>query len=217
MTDEKQANQVQGTGITGGTAVRDRPRQGAASVQASASEAMRQEAETAAEAGRVGAKALHLTHDLVGDVARCAATAGLESGRQLLEATAKQVEEFSRQMAETIQTTTEEMRSLVALPTANGGLRDMQQAVAGLVDGVTRANLRITQEVFRLASPGAVIELQQRMAREYFDALAGSQTAILRAAHRTAEDTLRPLETWTRALRHGGGQEQASGTGAAAR
>jgi hypothetical protein len=216
MTDEKQSNQLQGMGIAGGIAVRDRPRQVAASVQASASEAVRQGAEAVAEAGRAGAEALHLTHDTAGEVARCAAAAGLESGRQLLEATAKQVEEFSRRMTETIQATTEEMRGLVALPTANGGLRDMQQAVTGLVDGVTRTNLRVTQEVFRLAIPGAAIELQRRMARGYLDALVESYTTILRAAHRTAEDTLRPLETWTRARRHGGSQEQPPGARTAA-
>lgn len=213
MADEKQSNQPQNTGIAGGTTMRDRARQAAVAAQASASEVVRKGAEAVAEAGRGGAKTLHLTHDTAGEVARCAAAIGLESGRQLIEATARQVDEFNRQMAETIQATTEEMRGLVPLPAVNGGLQDMQQAMAGLVDGITRTNLRVTQEVFRLAGPGAAIELQRRMAREYIDTLVEGQTAILRAAYRTAEDTLRPLETWTKAQRHAEGQEQAPGAG----
>jgi hypothetical protein len=77
---------------------------------------------------------------------------------------------------------------------AEGGLRDVQQALGGLVDGVVRTNLRAAQELVRLADPGAVIELQHRFAREYLDALLEGQAALLRAVRRTAEETLLPLE-----------------------
>jgi hypothetical protein len=213
MADEKQSNQVQGRGIAGDTAMRDRARLAPASVQASASEVVRQ----AAEAGRGGTEALHLTHATATEVARCAAAAGLESGRHLFETSTKQIEEFSHQMTKTIQAVTEEMRGLVQLPAVNGGLRDLQQAIAGLIAGVTQTNLRVTQEMFRLNGPGAALDLQRRVAGEYFDTFVEGQTAILRAAQRTVEDTLRPLERWTMARQHAEVQERSPGVGARAR
>jgi hypothetical protein len=82
-----------------------------------------------------------------------------------------------------------------ALPSAaEGGLRDLQQGVAGLFEGVLRTNLRVAQEVFRMGDPAAVIELQQRFVREYMDALLQGGATAARAVRRTADETLRPLE-----------------------
>src|SRR3569623_1995914 len=77
---------------------------------------------------------------------------------------------------------------------AEGGLRDMQQGVAGLVEGVVQTNLRATQELLRLTDPGAVIELQQRFMRDYLDALIQGTATLVQAIRRTADETLRPLE-----------------------
>jgi hypothetical protein len=83
----------------------------------------------------------------------------------------------------------------MSLPNAaEGGLRDMQQGVAGLVEGVVQTNLRAAQEVFRLANPAPLVELQQRFAREYTDALLRNSAVLVRAMRRTADETLRPLE-----------------------
>ncbi len=70
----------------------------------------------------------------------------------------------------------------------------MQHGVAGLVEGVVQANLRVTKELFRFSNPAAVVEMQQRFAREYMDTLLKGTTAMLRAIRRTADETLRPLE-----------------------
>lgn len=68
---------------------------------------------------------------------------------------------------------------LAALPSAaEGGLRDLQQGMAGLVEGVARTNLRAAQEMFRLGDPVPMIELQQRFAREYTDALVRNGAAL---------------------------------------
>ncbi len=66
--------------------------------------------------------------------------------------------------------------------------------MAGLVEGVMQTNLRATQELFRLTDPTAIIELQQRFAREYVDAVMQNTVTLVRAVRRTADETLHPLE-----------------------
>ena len=73
-------------------------------------------------------------------------------------------------------------------------MHDMRQGVAGLVEGVVQTNLRATQELFRLANPTAIVELQQRFAREYMDTVMQNTAILLRAVRRTADETLHPLE-----------------------
>src|SRR5918997_5047962 len=104
--------------------------------------------------------------------------------------------------------TSENMRRLMMLPNAaEGGLRDLQQAMVGLVEGVVQTNLRVAQEVFRLANPAPIVELQQRFAREYTDALLQNGATLVRAVRRTADEALRPLEQQiARQQREQGGQ-----------
>ncbi len=98
-------------------------------------------------------------------------------------------------MAEAAQGTTENVRRLMALPNAaEGGLRDLQQGVTGLFEGVVQTNLRAAQELFRLANPAPIVELQQRFAREYTDTVLRNGATLVRAVRRTADETLRPLE-----------------------
>ena len=77
---------------------------------------------------------------------------------------------------------------------AEGGLRDLQQDVTGLFEGMVQTNLRAAQEMFRLANPAPFVELQQRFAREYTDTLVRNGATLVRAMRRTADETLRPLE-----------------------
>jgi hypothetical protein len=95
----------------------------------------------------------------------------------------------------------------MALPNAaEGGLRDFQQGVAGLIEGVVRANLHVAQEVFRLANPVPFVELQQRFAREYTDTLLRNSATLVRAVRRTADEALRPLEQQSEAANQSQGQ-----------
>ena len=66
--------------------------------------------------------------------------------------------------------------------------------MTGLVEGVVQTNLRAAQELFRLADPAPIVELQQRFVREYTDTLLQNSATLARAFRRTAEESLRPLE-----------------------
>jgi CBS domain-containing protein len=81
----------------------------------------------------------------------------------------------------------------LANPTGTG-VQHLQQAASSLVEGVVQTNLRATRQFFRLANPGAVIDLQRRFAREYLDALMEGSVIVVRALRRSAEETLRPIE-----------------------
>lgn len=115
--------------------------------------------------------------------------------RQIVQDSAQRVEQMSQKLMETARGTSKNISQLFALPgTAEGGLRDMQNSLAGMVEGVVQTNLRATQELFRLSNPVAVIELQQRFLGAYMDALMQGTTALVRAIRRTADETLPSLE-----------------------
>ena len=163
------------------------------------SDVLRQGAEVGADVERrgveAGADTARRFADAANDTARRSAQAVAETQRQIVQDAAQKFEEVSRKMAEAAQGTTENVRKLMALPNAaEGGLRDLQQSMAGLVEGVVRTNLRAAQEVFRMSNPAAVVELQQRFLREYMDALLQGSATLARAVRRTADETLRPLE-----------------------
>jgi hypothetical protein len=164
-----------------------------------AADALRQGAEAGADVARraneAGAENVRRGAELANDTARRGAQAVVESQRQIVQDAAQRFEEVSRKMADAARGTTENVRQLMALPNAaQGGLRDLQQGVAGLVEGVVRTNLHATQELFRLANPAPIVELQQRFAREYTDTLLRNSATLVRAMRRTADETLRPLE-----------------------
>jgi CBS domain-containing protein len=165
--------------------------------------------EASRQAGEVGAQALRQGGEAAGELSRRGTAAAAEGGQHIVEAAAQQLEEVGRSLAEAVQGTAEDMRRLMLVPiAADGGLRDMQQALGGLVEGVMRSNLRATQELLRLANPGAMVQLQRRFMHEYLDALLEGQTTILRAARRTADETLRPLERQAEERRQNGRQNQ---------
>ena len=180
----------------------DAARQGAEAAQQggrAASEALRRGGEFTAAATRHGAEAGAETARRAGDAASEMVRRGgqdvAESQRQFVQDAAERFEEVSRKVAQAVQGTTEDVRTLMALPNAaQGGLQDLQESVTGLVEGVVQTNLRATQELFRLANPSAVVELQQRFVREYVDVLMQSSATLIRAVRRTADQTLGPIE-----------------------
>jgi hypothetical protein len=177
-------------------------RQGADAVQQvgrATGDALRQGSEMVADAERRGVEAVadaaRRYAEGANDTARRSAQAVAEAQRRLVQDAAQQFEEASRKVAEAAQGTTENIRCLMALPNAaEGGLRDLQQGLAGLVEGMARTNLRAAQELFRLANPAPIVELQQRFVREYTDTLLQNSATLARAFRRTAEESLRPLE-----------------------
>ena len=177
-------------------------RRGAEAVQQSGratGDALRQNAEVGADVARrgseAGAEAMRRASEAASETARRNTQAVAEAQRQIAQDAAQRFEEVSRKVAEAAQGTTENVRRLMALPNAaEGGLRDLQQGVTGLVEGVVQTNLRVAQELFRLANPAPIVELQQRFAREYTDTLLQNSATLVRAVRRTADETLRPLE-----------------------
>jgi hypothetical protein len=169
---------------TGGRATSDAIRRGSEA----AADATRRIGEAGAEAvdrsGRVGSESIRQgTQDVV------------ESQQQIIQNAAEQFEQLSHKLAQAVQGTSEDVRSLMVLPgAAQGGLQDLQRGVAGLIEGVIRTNLQATQELFRLANPGAFVELQQRFVRQYLDTLFENSVTLVRAVRRTADETLGPLE-----------------------
>jgi hypothetical protein len=75
--------------------------------------------------------------------------------------------------------------------TTSGSLPEMSQAFAELLGEMCRTNLKIGQELFRLANPMALIEMQQKFVRSYLDAIAAGQSLMLGTAQRTTEDAQR--------------------------
>ena len=164
-----------------------------------AGDALRQNAEAGADVARrgseAGAEAMSRMGNAASETARRSAQAVTDAQRRIAQDAAQRFEEVSRKVAEAARGTTENMRQLMALPNAaEGGLRDIQQGVTGLVEGVVQTNLRAAQELFRLANPAPFVELQQRFAREYTDTLLRNSAALVRAVRRTADEALRPLE-----------------------
>ena len=174
-----------------------------------AADALRQNAEVGADVARrgseAGADAARRASEAASETARRSAQAVAEAQRQIAQDASQRFEEVSRKVAEAAQGTTENMRRLMALPNAaEGGLRDLQQGVTGLVEGVVQTNLRAAQELFRLANPAPFVELQQRFAREYTDTLLQNSATLARAMRRTADEALRPLEEQIRQREQGG-------------
>ncbi len=113
----------------------------------------------------------------------------------MIEDAAGQVEQAARRMAEAVQDTASEIGRLAALPgAAADGFQDVQSATARLVGMMVRTNMRAAQDLFRLADPGAVVAAQRRWLREYLDTMLEGGAVMLRAAGRTVDGTLRPLE-----------------------
>jgi hypothetical protein len=177
-------------------------RQAAEAVQTSGratSDAVRRGGEFATDAtrrvGEAGADAVNRSVRVGGESIREGMQHLAETQRQIVQNAAEQFERVSRKVAEAFQGSSEDVRSLMVLPSsARGGLQDLQQGVTGLIEGIVHTNLQATQELFRLTNPGAYIELQHRFVRQYLDAFIENSANLVRAVRRTADETLGPLE-----------------------
>ena len=163
-------------------------------------------AESLRRGGEAGARSVWQGSEAAAEGVRRTGHSIAAGERQFAQEAADRFEELGRRMALAVQETTEGMRGWMTMPQlASGGLQDVQQGVASLVEGVVRTNLRATQELFRLADPAAVVELQRRFAREYLDVLMAGSASFVRAARRTADQALQPLEQQIERRRSGGG------------
>src|SRR4051794_23754424 len=177
-------------------------RQAAEAVQTSGratSDAVRRGGEFAADAtrrvGEAGADAVNRSGQVGGESLRHGTQHLAKSQQQIIQNAAEQFEQLSRKVAQSFQGNSDDVRSLMVLPSAaRGGLQDLQQGMTGLIEGIVQTNLQATQELFRLTNPGAYVELQHRFMRQYLDALIENSVNLVRAVRRTADETLGPLE-----------------------
>ena len=180
----------------------DAVRQGTAAMQQSGhvtSDVLCRGVEASAEVTRqgtqVGVEATRRAGETAGEIMRRSTQAVAEGQRQIAQEAVQTFQDVSRKVAQAAQATSEDTLRLRTLPqAAEGGLRDLQQGIAGLVEGVVQTNLRATQELFRLMNPAAAIEMQQRFVREYLDTVMQGTATLVRAVRRTADEALQPLE-----------------------
>jgi CBS domain-containing protein len=156
-------------------------------------------ARVAEQDGRAVSEAIRRTGGSAAETTRRGAQLAAEAQRRFIEDAAEQIKEAGQELTQALQQSVEDARMLMPLlmpplGVTGDGLGEVQRALAGVAEGTTRANLRIARELLRLANPGAIIELQQRIASEYLGALAEGQASLLRAAGHAAEQALRPIE-----------------------
>ena len=175
-----------------GAAAQSTARQGGQAAQQAThqtGEMMRQGAATASEVAHAGAQAGT-------EATRRGVNALADGQRQILEEIAERYETVGRRWAQSVQENASDLRTMLVPPAGvTNNVRDMQDGVAGLVNGVVQSNMRATQEVLRMADPTAMFDLQRRFAREYIDTMLRGTSAFMRAARQTAEQTLRPIES----------------------
>jgi CBS domain-containing protein len=171
---------------------------------------MRQMGEAGAEAGQragqaaatatrttaeAGAEAMQRSGGAMAEATRRGALDLAEGGRSMAEGAAHDMEATAERTAEAMRRMAHDIGRLMMMPrSAGGGLQDMQEAMGQLMNGVMRTNLRVTQEMFRRANPGAVVELQGSFMREYLETMLEGGATLLRATRRTADEALRPIE-----------------------
>ncbi len=107
--------------------------------------------------------------------ARSGMQAAASNQSRLMQDAAEELEKAGRGLAGMAEETAAGMRRLMAtMPGfgSGGAQQDAQRAVSRLVEGVVAANMRFADELLRRTGPSAVVELQRRFLRGYFDALA---------------------------------------------
>ncbi|MFL5285044.1 MAG: CBS domain-containing protein [Rhodopila sp.] len=173
------------------TGMQSTARQGAEATQQASSDV----GETLRRSGAAGAEATRLTAQVGAETTRRSVETLAEGGRSLIEDVAEQFERIGQQMARGVQESASDIRSFVIPPQGAGeNLRELQDGVASLVNGVVQSNVRVTQQLLQMANPGAVFDLQRRFIRDYMDALLHGSSAIIRAARKTADQTLQPIQ-----------------------
>jgi CBS domain-containing protein len=150
--------------------------------------------EAATAAYRSGGQAMQEGMHSAGQTAERGMRASGEGAREFIESATAEVGEMSHRMAKAAEQTAEDLRALMTIPGFGGGMQEMQHAMTGMLHRIVEGNLRASQEVFRVTNLGAVVELQQRFARQYLNGLIEGSAEILRVSRNLAEEALQPLE-----------------------
>ncbi len=149
---------------------------------------MRQTGEAAAEGMR------HLG-GAAGEAMQRGSRAAAEEQQGLAQSAAAQWDDLGSRIAQAVQESSRDLRALFALPSVSrDGMQDVREGIGGLVEGVMRTNMRMAQELFRMATPAGTFDMQRRFGAEYLETLLQSSAMLMRGARRAADDALRPLE-----------------------
>lgn len=221
MADTKQAA-TPGNQPGAGETVRGRAANEVAGAMQSETETAQEASRTASEAGQRGGETMRAGGaaaagtmrragaaaerggEALGETARQGVAAAAQQQNRFVQGAAREMEQTGRGLASMAAEAAAGMRSLIGAPGFSAGsLHEAQQAISKLVQGVMETNMRFADELLRRSGPSAVVDLQRRFVREYFDALAQGGTLMLHAARQAAEESLRPLERQTR--ERGGG------------
>src|SRR6266568_3504520 len=146
--------------------------------------------ETTGAFGRSAASVMDATRRMQNGAATLA-----EQQHRIGQEASERMADSTRRMADLARTSSEDLRLLMALPSAAGsGAQEMHRSLNGLLEGVIRSNLRMTEEMMRLGSPAAMIDIQRRFINDYLGALMEGSVNILRVIQQTSERSLEPLE-----------------------
>ncbi|NOG72815.1 hypothetical protein [Roseicella sp. DB1501] len=154
----------------------DAAAEGARQVAAATAETVRSMAAHQAEAAQRGGATAAETLERTAEAGREGVTLAAEGGRRLAEAVRESAGPMTR-----------------ALPGAGeaAALREVPLALGGLMNDMVRTQLRIGQELFRLADPTPLLEAQHQLLCSYLDVLTAGQQAWLQAARQMAPPGLR--------------------------
>src|SRR5690349_21075283 len=142
-----------------------------------------------------GAETIRHLGDTAGDTARRSSQQVAGMQQKFAHDVANDFEQGVSRVAQVLQETAQDWRTLMQLPGLGGGrLQDVAASVSNAVERVMEVNLRATEQLFRTSGPVALLELQHRFAQQYLHALLEGSTSFVRAVRQTAEQTLQPLE-----------------------
>ena len=142
-----------------------------------------------------GAETIRHLGDTAGEAARRGSQQVAGMQQKFAHDVAKDFDQGVSRMAQVLQETAQDWRTLMQLPGVGGGrLQDVAVSMSNAVERVMEVNLRATEQLFRMSGPVALLELQHRFAQQYLHALLEGSTTVVRAVRQTAEQTLQPLE-----------------------
>lgn len=162
--------------------------------------------ETTADAMRRDARAIQQSRRVAGDAVPPSLDTTADATRQSIEAATEALRRADEGATQTLRQSPQGV--------AESGLRDAQHVMARFVVGIVQTNLRATEELFRLARPMTIVELQQRFASEYLGVVMQGTVTLVHAIRRTTDEALRPLQEQVERNRQAQSHEQRNRKGA---
>lgn len=118
-----------------------------------------------------------------------------DAGQDYYTRLAAQFEQALDGFVDTMESSARDWRALFDIGAASrGGYQHAQRGIAHGFENAMRANLRATEELFRMAGPLAIASMQQRIFRNYLSAALDSSASVMRGVQQSTEHSLRPLE-----------------------